>query len=139
MTNVEICNAFTTTFNTSDWDGNMALLADNVTYMEYATGRELTSKGTWLEASQGWKIAFPDAKGTILNTVESGNTVVQELTWERTHTGNMHTPDGQIIPPTGKKQVTPAVMIMTIEDGKITRANHYFDMLSMMAQLGLAG
>ena len=139
MTNVEICNAFTTTFNNSDWDGNMALLADNVTYMEYATGREFTSRGTWLEASQGWKIAFPDAKGTILNTIESGNTVVQEVTWEGTHTGNMHTPDGQIIPPTGKKQITNAVMIMTIEDGKITRANHYFDMLSMMAQLGLAG
>ena len=52
------------------------------------------------------------------------------------HTGNMHTPDGQIIPP--EKQITNA-RIMTIEDGKITRANHYFDMLSMMAQLGLAG
>ena len=110
-----------------------------ITYIEHATGRELTSKGTWLEASQQWKAAFPNAKGTIRSTLEVGNTVIQEVTWAGTNDGDMLTPDGQVIPATGNSMVTQACWLMTIEDGKITGARHYFDMLSMMAQLGLAG
>mgnify|MGYP001422749496 CR=1 FL=1 len=139
MTNIDICNKFMDTFNAADWDTNAALMSDNVTYNEYATGRNLRSKGAWLEASQQWKVAFPNANGTIRNTLEAGNVVIQEITWAGTNTGEMLTPDGQKIPPTGKSMETHATWILTLENGKITQANHYFDMLGMMAQLGLAG
>ena len=62
-----------------------------------------------------------------------------EIVWNGTMDGDMTGPDGSTIPATGKSQTTPAVMVMTFKDGKVTHCNHYFDMMTMMVQLGLAG
>ena len=139
MSNTELCNQMMDTFNNRDWVANRALIADDCTYIEFATGMETNGPDAWIQNSQQWAGALSNAKGEITSSFESGNTVVQEITWSGTMDGPMMSPDGQTIPPTNKSMVTKATWIITVENGKATRAHHYFDMMSMMVQLGLAG
>ena len=139
MTNIEIAEALLNAFNKADWDVVRTHAAGDCHYSEMATGRVMNGTEAWIENSEGWRSAFPDATGTIVNRFAAGDKVIEELVWSGTHTGNMMTPDGSVIPPTGKSQQTPAVMISTFKDGKMVAVNHYFDMMGMMAQLGLLG
>jgi predicted ester cyclase len=65
-----------------------------------------------------------------------GNTVTLELTWEGTHTGPMRRPDGQELPSTGRRGTVKACEVMEIEDGRITATRHYFDLMTILQQVG---
>ena len=121
-------------FNQGDLDRYMDLFGSGV-YTELATGRTV-SGDDMRGALAGWKTAFPDVAGTITNTVEVGDTIVQEITWTGTHTGPLMTPDGEI-PATGRSQTTPAVIVSEYEGDQLKASRHYFDLMGLMAQLGL--
>jgi steroid delta-isomerase-like uncharacterized protein len=123
-------------FNNDDWDTTRQLLGDS-TYNELGTQRSLTSPDATIDAMQGWKAAMPDVKGTVTSTCESGQQVVLELTWEGTQTGELATPQGTI-PPSGKRQRTPAAFVFQFEGGKLKESRHYFDMLTFLKQIGAA-
>ena len=78
---------------------------------------------------------MPDVKGTVTNAVAGGSTVVLEVTWQGTHTGPLTGPSGTL-PATGKRQETRSGWILDFEGDKIKESRHYFDMLSLMKQLG---
>ncbi len=122
-------------FNRSDWEAAAAPFTDNAIYNEVGTGRQIDGPASFIEAWQGWKEALPDAEGTVTNAVASGNTVLLEITWEGTQDGPLAGPGGTI-PPTGRRQVTPAAMVITFKGEKIQESRHYFDMLSLLQQLG---
>ena len=124
-------------FNRADWPATRDLTADGVVYAELGTGRRTQGVDEFVGLAQAWKAAFPDAKGTVTRELESGDTAVVEVTWTGTHTGNLATPTGDRIPPTGKKISVPAVQIVQVRGGKITETRHYFDLTTMMVQLGL--
>jgi predicted ester cyclase len=71
-------------FNTDDWAHFKAPLAANVIYEETGTQRRVQDADAYVQLCQGWKQAFPDAKGIIRNMVSAGATVVQEVLWEGT-------------------------------------------------------
>ena len=127
----DIVNAF----NEADWGRSEALLADGASYNEVGTGRELRGAAEIIAAFKGWRTAMPDVKGTITNALADGDTAVLEITWEGTQTGPMESPDGTI-PPSGKRQKTPATWVLEIEDGKMKTSRQYFDMLSFLRQIG---
>ena len=121
-------------FNAGDLDRYMELAGAGL-YSEIATGR--TVSGEELRAAlAGWKTAFPDATGTVTNSVEVGDTIIQEVTWSGTHTGPLVTPDGEI-PATGNRQTTPAVIVSEYEGDQLKTSRHYFDLMGLMAQLGV--
>ncbi len=121
--------------NAQDWPRFKATLADGVVYDEVGTGRKIKGADQWVEAYQGWFQAFPDVKGNITSSFASGDTAIVELTWDGTQTGPLVGPAGTI-PPSGKRQKTRATLVLTIDDGKIKEAHHYFDMLSLLQQIG---
>ena len=124
-------------FNAGDWQRVKATLAPDSVYDEVGTQRRLQGVDQIIEAFKGWRQAMPDVKGTVTNAVVSGNTVTQEITWEGTQTGPLVGPGGTI-PPSGKRQVTRAAWIGTIQGDKITESRQYFDMMSLLQQLGAA-
>ena len=138
MGNMAILEKSLTSFNQGDWQTYRALVADDCQYSEYATGRVIRSGDDFVSNSQAWKKAFPNAQGVATKRIEHGDCVVEEITWSGTHTGEMHTPDGQVIPATGKSMSVHAAMISRCENGKIVETNHYFDMMTMLRQLGIA-
>jgi len=123
-------------FNDDDWDATRELLGDS-TYNELGTQRSLVGADAIIEAFRGWKTAMPDVKGTVTSAVESGQEVVLEVTWEGTQTGEMVTEQGTI-PPSGKRQRTPAALVFDFESGKLKESRHYFDMLTFLKQIGAA-
>ena len=124
-------------FNAGDWQRVKATLAPDSVYDEVGTQRRLQGADEIIQAFQGWKQAMPDAKGTITNAIASGNTVTQEITWEGTQTGPLMGPGGSL-PASGKRQVTRAAQIATIQGDKIKETHHYFDMMSLLQQIGAA-
>ena len=85
---------------------------------------------------KGWATAFPESRATFHNAYVIGNTVVLELTWNGTHTGPMMTPNGEV-PATGKNISMRACQVVEIKDGKASSMVQYFDINTMLAQLGV--
>jgi limonene-1,2-epoxide hydrolase len=48
----------------------------------------------------------------------------------------MPTPDGQELPPSNRRATVRAVQVMEIEDGKIKVTRHYFDLMTLLQQIG---
>ena len=59
-----------------------------------------------------------------------------ELTWEGTQSGPMAMPDGQELPPSNKRFTLKSVEVIEIEDGKIKALRHYFDLMTILQQIG---
>ena len=123
-------------YNAGDFARLRSLLADNFYEEELATQRRLEGADARIEAAQSWKHAFPDEQGTITGAYTSGNTVAIELTWEGTQSGPMAMPDGQELPPSNKRMTVKSVEVIEIEDGKIKALRHYFDLMTLLEQIG---
>jgi steroid delta-isomerase-like uncharacterized protein len=122
-------------FNANDWERSKGPLAPDSLYNEVGTHQRLQGPSATIQALQGWKQAMPDVKGTVTNAFASGNTAVLEVTWKGTHTGPLQTPGGAI-PASGKSQETPSAWVFEFAGDRIKESRNYFDMLSMMQQLG---
>ena len=87
--------------------------------------------------NQVFLTAFPGSKFEILRTISQGNHVA--LNWKITgiHSGPLQTPSGGSIPPTGKTATVVGSTIIQIDNGKITHSWNYWDMASLLGQLGL--
>ena len=135
---VEIAKAAVTAYNEKDWSKSKDSLAAEAVYDEKATHRRIQGVGQIIEAWQGWAKAFPDSKATFVREFASGDTAVLELVWKGIHTGPLQTPSGTI-PPSNKPIEMPACQVVQVEGGKVKSISHYFDMLTMLTQIGAAG
>ena len=134
--NLAAVRSFFEGFNRGDLNGAMAIYADDAEVVD-PTGPQ-RGKGQILAALQGWKTAFPDAKGQITNQVAAGDQVATEVAFRGTHTGPLAGPAGSI-PATGKSVAMTGAFVQSFRNGKVQAERGYFDMAGMMQQLGLAG
>ena len=132
---IEIAKAAVTAYNEKDWNKTRDMLAADAVYDEKATNRRLEGADQIIEAFQGWANAFPDSKATFIREFASGDTAVLELVWKGVHTGPLQTPTGAI-PASNKPIELPACEVFWVEGEKIKSASHYFDMLTMLTQIG---
>jgi steroid delta-isomerase-like uncharacterized protein len=123
-------------FNADDFERLRSLLADDSYEEELSTQRRLEGADAQIEAAKGWKQAFPDGRGTVHGAYADGNTATIELTWEGTQSGPMQTPDGQQIPASNRHGKVKACQVIEVEDGKIKATRHYFDLMTLMQQIG---
>ncbi|MBI3490931.1 MAG: ester cyclase [Acidobacteria bacterium] len=123
-------------YNEKDWDAVKAAVAPGFLYDEVGTQRKAQGINDVLTTWRGWATAIPDSKATFHSSVVSGNTVVLEVTWRGTHTGPLQTPDGEIAA-TGKKIEIRACQVIEVANDKAQAMRHYFDMTTLMQQLGV--
>lgn len=135
---VEAGKAPVIAYSEKNWDKARASVAPSYHYDEVATQRTVDGIDKVLEIWKGWAKAFPDSKATFHDAFASGDMVVVEMSWKGTHTGPLATPQGEVAP-TGKKIDLRAVQVQKVKDGKVASTRHYFDMATMMSQLGLKG
>ena len=133
----KIARALVEAHNTSDWAGAKQCLAPASVYEEYGTQRRIEGSDAIVAALQGWKTAFPDVKGTVDRALANGNTVNIEVTWRGTHSGPLATPNGSL-PPTGKTFALVTAWSIDVQGGQIQSSRHYFDMLTLLQQIGAA-
>ena len=132
---VKIAREQVDAFNTGDWERLQAGLAADARYHEFATQREVEGPEKIVELFKGWKTAFPDGAGKVTSAVSSGNMAALEVTWTGTHTGPLETAEGTI-PASGKRQETPAAIVLTFEGDKIKENKQYFDLMTLLKQIG---
>jgi steroid delta-isomerase-like uncharacterized protein len=123
-------------FNEKDWDAVRASITSDFVYDEVATNRKVQGVEQVIPLWQGWATAFPDAKCTFDRVLPGDSTVVLELTWNGTHKGPLPTPQGPI-PATGKRIDIRACFVTEIAGDKAKMQRHYFDMATMLQQLGV--
>jgi steroid delta-isomerase-like uncharacterized protein len=134
---LKAAKALVETYNAKDWDRARAAITTDFVYEEMGTGRKVTGAEATLESYKGWAQAFPDSVGTYRAThVADDGTVVLEVTWSGTHRGPLQTPDGPIAP-TGKRIEIPACMVVEVAGEKAKAQRHYFDMVTLLRQLGV--
>lgn len=124
-------------FTAGRWDSLKAGLADNVVYEELATGIRVQGPDEFIAVLQRWRRAFPDVKCTIHSGFEAADRVVAEVEWQGTHSGTFESPFGTI-QATNKRGTARAAIVATLKDGKLVEEHHYFDMLKLLTQLGIA-
>ena len=83
-----------------------------------------------------WVRAFPDARITVHNELVAGDWVVQEFSFEGTHTAPMQSPMGEI-PATNRSLNGRGVQIFKVEGDMVVDTRLYFDQVQVMTQLGL--
>ena len=104
------------------------------TYMG-GDGAEQKGADAGVAVAETYTSAFPDVTLEIRNQYTSGDDVsIIEFTARGTHEGQL-----EDIPPTGKKVEIFVCNIIEARDGKILREREYFDQMSMLQQLGVAG
>ena len=125
-------------YNAKDWDKIKASITPSFVYDEVATGRKSAGADQAIALWKGWAQAFPDSKATFHGAHASGNTVVLEVTWKGTHQGSLETPKGAT-PATGKHIEIRSCIVAEVAGDKVKMQRQYFDMGTMLQQLGLAG
>ena len=133
---VDAAKASVIAYNEKDWDKVKETVTPTVVYDEVGTHRKVTGSNEVIEAWKGWAKAMPDSKATFEREVASGDTVTLELTWRGTHTGPLQTPNGEIAP-TGRQIEVRGVQVVELADGKAQSIRHYFDMATLLGQLGI--
>jgi steroid delta-isomerase-like uncharacterized protein len=134
---IDTAKAPTLAFNEKNWDAVRASVSTDFVYDEVATNRKVEGVDQVIPLWQGWAAAFPDAKATFHRELVSANTVVLEISWRGTHKGSLQTPAGPIAA-TGKRIDVRACMIVDVVEDKAKAERHYFDMTTLLQQIGAA-
>ena len=132
---VDIAKGQITAYNQKDWTAVTAILDSRCVYDEVGTDRRIQGIDDVITAWRGWATALPDSNATFDRVSSSGNTVTLELTWRGTQNGPLQTPGGQL-PPSGRKMDLRACQVVEVADGKVQAIRHYFDMATLLRQLG---
>jgi len=133
---VDIAKAQVIAYNEKNWDKVKAGVAPGLVYDEVGTERKVEGVDNVLAIWKGWATAMPDSKATFHSEIVSGNTVVLELTWHGTHKGPLKMPSGDI-PATGKNMDLRAVQVIEVANDKVKSVRQYFDVGSLLRQLGV--
>jgi steroid delta-isomerase-like uncharacterized protein len=122
-------------FSTKNWDRYRETVLPNVVYFERATDRKVEGVDELIGFIRAWTTAFPDLRGTVQNMLFQDDMVMAEIRWEGTHDGLLKGDFGEIAP-TGKKGVVEAIELFQFEGDRIREFRHYFDMMTLLKQLG---
>jgi steroid delta-isomerase-like uncharacterized protein len=136
MDNIELVKKHLDAFCAGRWDAYKSDLAKNAVYEEISTRAIVKGADEYVAFVQRWMKAFPDLKANVLGAYASGDRVFVEVEWSGTHTGPFEGPFGAIAP-TNKRGSLRAAMAFRVENGKIVENHHYFDVLSVLTQLGV--
>jgi steroid delta-isomerase-like uncharacterized protein len=111
----------------------------------YTDDCEVTGPGFTFKGQQGirdfWAAfngPYPDNRVLVHRLVAEGSTVIEEATFQGTHTGSMTAPDGREIPPTNRPVALGFADVHTLRGELIASSRIYLDQLDLLAQLGLA-
>ena len=135
--NAEVARALYEAFNDHDLERAGALAADDVEFLDVPTGRTAQGPEGFMDGMRMWIRACPDARVEVVELFagEEGS-VAAEFVGRGTHDGPMFSPGGDI-PPTGRSLEMRYCEVMRMRDGKIASAHLYYDVATLLGQLGL--
>jgi steroid delta-isomerase-like uncharacterized protein len=123
-------------FNTRRLEELEAVCASDVELINVATGERHRGPQGLRQFMQVWIDAFPDARIEVRRIVADETGCAVEFVGRGTHAGTWKTPAGDIRA-TNRVGELPCCDLLEIQNGKITSVHTYFDLNTLMRQLGL--
>ena len=111
------------------------MIAEDVEWTTVPTGETFRGHEGFRQYMEGWSDAFPDGRAEDTNVYVGEDFAVTEFVGRGTHTGTLRTPAGEI-PPTERSAEWTLCEVYQIRDGKIVRGRTYFDVATLMDELG---
>lgn len=137
MNGKEVLERAVEAWNRRDKEAFVALGSPEV-IVTASGGIELRGVGGMRQFYDLWFEACPDNQIHYRYIVTEGERVLGEANFTGTHSGVLHSPAGEI-PPTGERVSVDYVGALRVANSKIVSLRVYFDVMDLMAQLGLAG
>lgn len=136
--NVRVDDEFIATWDTHDPDRALALLSDDVVWLDVGIPEPLRDKKAIRTYLQGWFTAFPDLHTVTHHHVVSEDQVAGEIEFSGTNQGPLQmSPGAPKVPATGKKVTGKGTYFLRIKNGKVVEVHTYPDAAGLMTQLGL--
>ena len=133
---VTVARTFHEAWAESNPDRGAAVIADDCEFVDVPRGEIQSGPEGYLHDYERWRTAFPDGTVEITNVIAEGDWVVVEFTNSGTNTGPLRTAIGDF-PPTHRKIKMPYCSVMQIENGKVFGGRDYYDVNTILRQLGL--
>ena len=124
-------------YNRNDFEAAMALHHPDTETLVVATGQRLLGHDGVREYMGSWTTAFPGSQVEVRNVVAGEDGAVVEFVGRGVHGGPLQTPGG-VIPPTGRTVEIPFADVWAARDGKLAGSRVYFDVLTILGQIGAA-
>jgi steroid delta-isomerase-like uncharacterized protein len=124
------------TFNNRDLDGATALVSDDFELVDAGAGLTLRGHDALRQWFEGFLTAGPDGYADLKNVVVAGDWAGSEHVGTFTRTGTLLSPSGAI-PPTGRRVEIRIAETYQVRDGKLVALHAYYDVATILQQLGL--
>jgi len=119
-------------WNRRDFGARVSTLVNNFTHEDRASGRTVTSRDEFKAWVEDWAKAFPDGRLSEISCIDSDDASVAIIMMSGTNDG----PFGPF-PPTGRKVEFRFCEVMRYDrEGRVVSGELFFDLLSVMVQLG---
>jgi steroid delta-isomerase-like uncharacterized protein len=125
--------------NAGDFKGLRSLYAEDIHEDLPSTQRRVEGADAMVDAYREWTQAFPDLRGTLNGAHADGPTVTVEATFAGTWSQPLQRPGALQKTPTDRPMTVNICEVMEVEDGKIVAARAYYDMLTILQQIGVIG
>jgi steroid delta-isomerase-like uncharacterized protein len=124
-------------WNDRDFDRGAALAAADLELTQMPFGVTHQGPEGIRQFFEFWSGAFPDSKPELVNVVASEDGVTAEGIFRGTHEAPLQSPSGEI-PATGRRVEVPHCFVFGIKGGKLAEGRLYFDVATLLQQLGVA-
>ncbi len=124
-------------YNKRDWDLVEKLHSKSVVGVSPDTPEPRRGREAIRQEFSGFASAFPDSRLRMTRAFGQKDWVVGEFSFTGTHKGPLAGPGGQAVPATNRPLRMEYAVVYKLKDGEITERHEYFDLMGMMAQLGL--
>ena len=135
--NITVAHAFHQAWAERNPDKGAAVIANDCEFVDVPRGEIQRGPQGYRHDYERWRTAFPDGTVEITKVIAEGDWVVVEYTNSGTNTGPLRTAIGDF-PPTNRKIKVKYCSVMQIKDGKVISGRDYYDVSTILRQLGLA-
>ena len=136
LTLLQAARAPVEAYNEKNWHRLRSVVTPDFVYEEVATQRRLEGIDAVIACWQSWARAFPDSRATFDEEFVSGQQVVLEVTWSGTHSGLLDLPGGPVAP-THRPIRLQSCQVLGLRNGKVGSIRQYFDIATLLQQLGM--
>jgi len=133
--NKKLLDRYVERYNAGDLDAVMDLYAEDA--VQLMPDGTFEGRSTIRERLAQELNGFSDVAHRVESFVEQGDAFADEWTFVGTHTGPFALPDGNRLPPTGKRVELRGMEFVQVRDGQIVVDNLYYDNMAVAVQLGL--
>jgi ketosteroid isomerase-like protein len=134
---IEVARKVSDDFNKHDLDALAESCAEDVAFIDMATGETCEGPAGFRAYCERWLTAMPDAQVEVLSATGSDDVVYLEFVGRGTQSGPLAIPGGGAIPASSKPvEISFCEAVRTLED-KVVSARLYYDALTMLRQIGI--